>query len=114
VDKTTVIPDDNQVLLRGRLAASPAVRVLPSGDELCSFRLTVQRPSGGRIKVDSLDCSTTRARVRRTLARLAPGDEIEVTGSLHRRFWRSPAGVASRYEVNVLSARISARRQTVA
>jgi single-strand DNA-binding protein len=104
--------DDNQVYLRGRLAATPVVREMPSGDELCSFRLTVPRAPGGRVRVDSLDCSTTRARVRTTMARAEPGDEFEVTGSLHRRFWRSPTGLASRYEVDVASARLSARRQT--
>jgi single-strand DNA-binding protein len=103
--------DDNQVFLRGRLAATPVVRELPSGDELCSFRLTVPRAPGGRVRVDSLDCCTTRLRVRRTVERADPGDEFEVTGSLHRRFWRSPAGLASRYEFDVASARISARRQ---
>lgn len=106
---------DNQVFLRGRLGQDPVVRVLPSGDELCSFRITVRRPPGGRVRVDSLDCSTTSKRVRRTLERLVPGDEVELTGSLHRRFWRSPSGPASRYEVDVsLLRRLSARRQTVA
>jgi single-strand DNA-binding protein len=88
------------------------VRVLPSGDEMCSFRVTVRRPPGGRVRVDSVDCATMAPRVRRTLDRAEPGDEIEVTGSLHRRFWRSPAGLASRYEVEVQTARISARRQS--
>jgi single-strand DNA-binding protein len=35
-----------------------------------------------------------------------PGQVVEVTGSLHRRFWRSPAGLASRYEVDVASLKI--------
>jgi single-strand DNA-binding protein len=112
MDKKNQTDGDNQVFLRGRLAAEPVLRELPSGDELCSFRLTVPRPPGGRVRVDSLDCSTTRLRVRRALERANPGDEFEVTGSLHRRFWRSPAGLASRYEIDVASARISARRQT--
>ena len=103
--------DDNHVFLRGRLAASPVVRELPSGDELCSFRLTIPRPPGSRVRVDSIDCSTTRLRVRRSLERAEPGDQFEVTGSLHRRFWRSPTGPASRFEVEVNSARISARRR---
>jgi single-strand DNA-binding protein len=112
MDKNKQTPtEDNQVFLRGKLAADPVLRVLPSGDELCSFRLTVPRAPGGRVRVDSVDCSTTRVRVRRTLERASPGDEFEVTGSLHRRFWRSPAGLASRYEVDVASARLSARRQ---
>ena len=108
---TTSSPDDNQVFLRGRLAATPVLRILPSGDELCTFRLTVTRPTGDRVRVDSLDCATTRTRVRRTLGRAEPGDELEVTGSLHRRFWRSPAGLGSRYEVTVGTARVSARQR---
>jgi single-strand DNA-binding protein len=107
---TTSSPDDNQVFLRGRLASTPVLRTLPSGDELCSFRLTVPRPAGDRVRVDSLDCASTRARVRRTVERAEPGDELEVSGSLHRRFWRSPGGLGSRYEVAVGTARVSARQ----
>jgi single-strand DNA-binding protein len=101
----------NQVFLRGRLATEPVGRQLPSGDELAMFRLTVPRPNGERIRVDSLECTTVRARVRRTLARAEPGDELEVRGSLHRRFWRGATGPASRYEVAVATARISTRRR---
>jgi single-strand DNA-binding protein len=108
---STPSADDNQVFLRGRLAAEPFVRTLPSGDELCAFRLTVARPPGERVSVDSLDCSTTKSRVRRTLERAAAGDEVEVQGSLHRRFWRSDAGLGSRYEVAVDTARLTARRR---
>jgi single-strand DNA-binding protein len=104
--------DANEVFLRGRLAADPVLRTLPSGDELCSFRLTVARPEGERPKVDSIDCATTTARVRRSLERAQPGDECEVTGSLRRRFWRSPQGLGSRYEVQVVALRISARPRT--
>jgi single-strand DNA-binding protein len=108
------ISDDNHVFLRGRLAAAPVIRELPSGDELCSFRLTIPRPPGSRVRVDSIECCTTRPRVRRSLERGEPGDQYEVTGTLHRRFWRSPAGPASRFEVEVHSARISARRKNAA
>ena len=111
MEKQNPSSDDNQVFLRGRLAAAPLVRDLPSGDVLCSFRLTIPRPPGSRARVDSIACSTTRARVRRTLERGEPGDEFEITGSVHRRFWRSPNGPASRYEVDVSSARLSARRK---
>lgn len=103
--------EDNRVFLRGRLAADPTTRTLPSGDELLVFRLTVSRPPGERVRVDSLDCSTTKARVRRTLLTAVPGDEVEVSGRLNRRFWRSPAGLGSRYEVSVGSARLSSRRR---
>lgn len=99
---------DNYVLLRGLLAAEPLVRILPSGDELCSFRLTVPRSAQthGRARSDSIDCASTRGAVRRTVGRCSPGQRLEVTGSLRRRFWRSTAGSpASRYEVEVSDAR---------
>lgn len=102
----------NEVFLRGRLAAEPVPRTMPSGDELCSFRLTVPRPEGERTRVDSIECAATNARVRRSLARAQPGDECEVTGSLRRRFWRSAQGLASRYEVEVSGLRVSSRPRT--
>lgn len=101
-------PDDNQVLLRGLLAVEPRTRTLPSGDELCSFRLTVPRPesSYGRARSDSIDCATTRVGARRTIGRCTPGERIEVAGSLRRRFWRGAAGApTSRYEVEVSRVR---------
>jgi single-strand DNA-binding protein len=99
---------DNYVLLRGLLAAEPLVRTLPSGDELCSFRLTVPRSpqTHGRARSDSIECASTRAAVRRAVARCTPGQRLEVAGSLRRRFWRSTAGgPASRYEVEVIDIR---------
>jgi single-strand DNA-binding protein len=95
-------PDiDNWVFLRGRLADAPVARELPSGDVLTVFRLTVTRPEGERGRVDSLECSTVRPRARRSLERAEPGAQVEVTGSLRRRFWRTPTGPASRYAVEV-------------
>ena len=100
--------EDNQVLLRGLLAVEPHTRTLPSGDELCSFRLTVPRPesSFGRARSDSIDCATTRSGARKAIGRCAPGERIEVSGSLRRRFWRGAGGTpASRYEVEVIRVR---------
>ncbi|HEY7047024.1 MAG TPA: single-stranded DNA-binding protein [Jatrophihabitantaceae bacterium] len=99
---------DNQVLLRGLLAVEPHTRILPSGDELCSFRLTVPRPesSHGRARSDSIDCATTRTGARKAIGRCAPGERVEVSGSLRRRFWRAGGGApASRYEVEVTRVR---------
>jgi single-strand DNA-binding protein len=111
---TTATDDDpgsaNQVYLRGRLADDPILRELPSGDVLAIFRLTVPRPSrpaDSRARVDSLECTSTLSRVRRSVERAHIGDQLEVTGSLHRRFWRSPAGPASRYTVDAASVRVT-------
>lgn len=97
---------DNHVFLRGRLADIPVRRELPSGDQLAVFRVTVPRPAGDRGRVDSIECGSVKPRVHRTLARAHPGDGIEVTGSLHRRFWRTPSGPASRYSVDAITVRL--------
>ena len=102
----------NEVLLVGRLAAGAEERTLPSGDVLCVWRLVVRRPSerGSRAiarapGVDTLDCVSWRANVRRSASGWQSGDLVEVAGSLRRRFWRAGSATASRYEVEVRSAR---------
>jgi single-strand DNA-binding protein len=108
MDETKPAVADNHVFLRGVLAEAPRVRTMPSGDELCSFRLTVPRPKGsfGRTRVDSIECATTRLAVRKAAVRASPGEVLEVMGSLRRRFWRTSAGTpTSRYEVDVVTAR---------
>jgi single-strand DNA-binding protein len=98
---------DNEVRLRGRLAGAPVFRDLPSGDVLAVFRLTVARPQGERVRVDSIECATVRVRAHKALTRASVGDAVEVVGSLHRRFWRTPTGPASRYAVDVETLRVT-------
>ena len=102
----------NQVRLAGTVSSVPEVRVLPSGDELCVVRVVVPRRGGharsdGRRSpsVDVLDCCAWEARPRRTVAGWDPGDEVEVTGALRRRFYRARGTVESRVEVEISSAR---------
>jgi single-strand DNA-binding protein len=106
----------NTVFLRGVLAAAPTTRTLPSGDEQCSFRVNVRRPvrpaRRGRATVDSIDCAATSASVRRAATRFRPGEIVEVSGRLQRRFWRGPGGVASRYEVEVDALRRPVRTRS--
>jgi single-strand DNA-binding protein len=108
----TISPSEvNCVSLRGVFAGVASTRTLPSGDELVSFRITVPRPATDRVRVDSIECSSTKAAIRRSAARCTAGDVVEVVGSLRRRFWRGPAGTpASRYEVEVASLRQSRAR----
>lgn len=96
----------NWVYLRGRLAADPIDRDMPSGDVLTTFRMIVTRPANARGTVDTIECVADRPRPRRTLGRAHAGDELEVIGNLRRRFWRGPAGVTSRYSVAVESVKI--------
>jgi single-strand DNA-binding protein len=104
----------NDIRLRGRLAAVATARELPSGDEVVTFRLVVDRPARARrsassARVDTLDCAAFASGVRRRSQQWQPGDVLEVQGSLRRRFFRTGGGPASRYEVEVASATRVAR-----
>jgi single-strand DNA-binding protein len=104
----------NEVRLVGRISGTPEERTLPSGDVLVLSRLVVRRPAARRSPparaggsaartrstvVDTLDVACWAARPRRAALRLQDGDAAEVTGSLHRRFFRAGGAAASRYEV---------------
>jgi single-strand DNA-binding protein len=89
----------NSVELSGRVSGEPEARVLPSGDDLVTLRLVVARPAGG--PVDTIDLACWSRASRRSASRLGDGDHVHVTGALRRRFFRTPAGAASRYEVEV-------------
>lgn len=97
----------NEVLLVGRVSGDVTTLELPSGDVLARWRLVVDRRDSapGRATIDTLDCATTRPGVRRTVDAWAPGDVVEVTGAIRRRFWRAPAGATSRVEVEVSRGR---------
>lgn len=87
----------NQVELCGRVSGVPQERELPSGDKVVEFRLIVTRES--RSGVDTLDIGAWSAKARRKCTSLKEGEWIEISGSIHRRFWQAPQGVASRWQV---------------
>ncbi len=102
----------NDVRLVGRLSAEPELREMPSGDVMMSFRLVVERAPAARKKapprsptVDTLDCTAWRKDVQRSLRAAVPGDVLELTGALRRRFWRSATGPSSRTEIEVTGLR---------
>ncbi len=101
----------NFVRLRGRLSVAPIEKVLPSGDGVWTFRVVVDRAAPYRRKqrVDALDCAVWTGRVRRSVATWREGDVVEVTGSLRRRFFRTPSGTVSRVEVEVEAGRVIRR-----
>ncbi len=87
----------NDLLLRGRVSACAIEKELPSGDKVVEFRLIVTRAE--RAGVDTLDIAAWSSKMRRSALSLKEGEWVEITGSIHRRFWSSPTGVASRWQV---------------
>ena len=87
----------NDLLLRGRVSAQATCKELPSGDKVVEFRLIITRSE--REGVDTLDIAAWSAKSRKIALTLQGDEWIEVSGSIHRRFWQSPTGVASRWQI---------------
>jgi single-strand DNA-binding protein len=87
----------NDCLLRGRVSAAATDRELPSGEHVVEFRLIVTRAA--REGVDTLDIAAWSAKSRRTALSLKPGEWVEISGAIRRRFWQGPAGLASRWQI---------------
>ena len=87
----------NDLMLRGRVSAQAVEKELPSGDKVVEFRLIVTRLERGGV--DTLDIAAWSSKMRRSALTLKEGEWIEISGSIHRRFWSGPSGVASRWQV---------------
>jgi single-strand DNA-binding protein len=90
----------NDLLLRGRVSQEAVEKELPSGDKVVEFRLIVTRDK--RSGVDTLDIGSWSAKARRVALTLKADEWIEVSGSIHRRFWSAPTGLASRWQVEAV------------
>ena len=90
----------NDVLLRGRVSAQAVEKHLPSGDKVVEFRLIVSREKSEGV--DTLDIGAWSSKSRRRALSLTPQDWVEVTGSIHRRFFTGVNGLASRWQVEAV------------
>lgn len=87
----------NRVELVGRISSPAEEKTLPSGDVLVEFRMIIDRDD--REGVDTLDVATWNASLRKRALSLEAEQWIGVKGVLRRRFWKTPTGVASRWQV---------------
>lgn len=104
--------DINEVCLVGKLSAPVEIRELPSGDHAATWRLVVRRRArGGRVgpAVDTIDCVSFHKGLIGRATRWEAGAWLRITGELHRRFWQTPTGPQSRYQVEAHSAKIEPR-----
>src|ERR1041385_360060 len=112
-EQTALPVGRNEVVLIGRVSGVPTSRTLPSGDELISWRLVVDRDKRDVAKsaiarsptVDTIDCIAQKPSVQRIAAKWTGGEILEIHGAIRRRFWRGAQGTASRCEVEVIQAK---------
>jgi single-strand DNA-binding protein len=86
----------NLVVLSGRLAAPPELRVFESGARYRRFLVTV-RLDQPRRRLDVIPVTWWDPPEEGVEPN--PGDRIHVTGTVQRRFWSNPDGRRSRLEV---------------
>jgi single-strand DNA-binding protein len=91
----------NEVLLVGRVTSSAVEKLLPSGDRVVEFRVVIGRDKsrGAKKEVDSLDIAAWSSKTRKAALTLKIDTWVEIKGSVRRRFWRAPTGLASRWQV---------------
>jgi single-strand DNA-binding protein len=91
----------NEVRLVGRVTSLAVEKELPSGDKVVEFRVVIGREKlrNGKKEVDSLDIAAWSAKARRAALAVKIDTWVEVKGSVRRRFWRAPTGLASRWQV---------------
>ena len=91
----------NEVFLVGRVTSLAVEKLLPSGDRVVEFRVVIGREKsrGTKKEVDSLDIAAWSSKARRAAMSVKVDTWVQVTGSVRRRFWRAPTGLASRWQV---------------
>ena len=97
----------NEITLRGALSKTPQRRELSDGSTVSSFVLLVRTAERG---TDAIDCVARTPGLQSRVEARRPGDQLEVSGALRHRFWRSDSTTMSRYEVEVDAVRAVRRR----
>ena len=93
----------NALVLCGRVSGESSQKTLPSGDIVVEFRIVIARED--QSGVDTLEIGAWNARSRRTALSLKEKEWVEITGAIHRRFWRGAQGLASRWQVEASTIR---------
>ena len=87
----------NSVLIRGRVSSLGIEKIMPSQDRVVEFRIVINRET--RTGVDVLDIGAWNSKARRKALTLKVDEWVEIEGSIHRRFWQSAHGLASRWQI---------------
>lgn len=90
--------DLNLIVLCGRLATDPEIRVFDSGTRLVRYLITV-RVDHPRKRVDVIPVTLWDPSDELVAEPGEKGDRMWVCGAVQRRYWESPDGRRSRIEV---------------
>lgn len=99
--------DFNLVVISGRLAAPPELRVFESGVRLVRYLITV-RTDEPRRRVDVLPVTQWNPPDDDLVPEPEVGRRVWVVGTVQRRFWSNPEGRRSRLEVLAEQVRVRA------
>ncbi len=92
----------SKVIIMGNLTRDPELRTTPSGSQVCSFSVAVNRNYKDQDQTSFFDCSAW-GKVGETIAQYThKGSGILVSGRLDQRSWEDKEGQKrSRVEINV-------------
>ena len=90
--------DLNLIVLCGRIATEPEIRVFDSGTRLIRYLITV-RSEAPRRRVDVIPVTLWDPSDEQVEEPGQQGTRVWICGSVQRRFWESPDGRRSRVEV---------------
>mgnify|MGYP001773695643 CR=1 FL=1 len=101
----------NKVLLIGRLTRDPEIRYLPSGMQITSFSIAVNRrfkDKGGNWQEETyfFDIETFGGLAERLGKQLSKGHQIFLEGSLRQDKWENQAG-EKRSKVKIVAERVT-------
>ena len=99
----------NQVVLVGRIARAPEVRISESGKKYASLTLAVPRSYknvNGEYDTDFLDCTLWTQIAESTSEYCSTGDMIGVKGRVQSRIIESPDGVKRR-KTEIVAERVT-------
>ena len=90
--------DLNLVVLAGRIASPPDLRVFDSGTRLLRYLVTVKADEPQR-RIDVVPVTLWDPPQELVDSDSTPGQRVWVAGTVQRRFWSAPEGRHSRLEV---------------
>jgi single-strand DNA-binding protein len=104
----------NLVVLTGRLTASPELKVTPSGKNVCSFTIAVDRGYGDNKETDFITCVAWEKTAEFISKYFNKGSEIGIEGSIQTRKWTDKNGNSrTAFEIRVSNTQfIGGKKET--